>query len=180
MIDWGLVVELLLILSSRVIEVSMGTLRVILINKGYRKQGVILALIEVTLWVLVASRVIVGINEQPFKAVVYCIGYSAGVYVGSLLECRLAFGRVLIQIITTIDKAAILADDLRSKGYGVTTVDAQGKDDDKKLLMIYANRKGQENIIAEIKNIDDHALIVSNEVGTMQGGYIRAYKRFVK
>lgn len=65
--------ELLLIFCSRIIEVSMGTLRIILINKGYRKQGVILAFFEVTIWVFIASRVIGGISEQPIKGIVYSL-----------------------------------------------------------------------------------------------------------
>jgi uncharacterized protein YebE (UPF0316 family) len=180
MFDFTIIIELFLIFFSRIIEVSIGTLRVILISKGYRRQGVILAFFEVALWVLVASRVIVGINEQPLKAVVYCLGFALGVYVGSKLENHLAFGRILIQIITSVDKSKQLNDYLREQGFGVTSIDVQGKDDFKKVLMVYTNRKGQSDIFSKTKSIDEHAMIVSTDVASLQGGYINSYNRFVK
>ena len=63
--------ELLLIFSAKMIEVSLGTLRHILINKGYRKQGTILSFFEIMLWVFVASTVINGIAEAPIKGLIY-------------------------------------------------------------------------------------------------------------
>ena len=66
--------ELLLIFSMKIIEVTMGTLRIILINKGYRKYGVVLALIEIFLWVFIASAVINGLSESPMKGIAYGLG----------------------------------------------------------------------------------------------------------
>jgi uncharacterized protein YebE (UPF0316 family) len=57
--------ELMLILVSKVTEVALGTLRQILINKGYRRQGTILSFFEIILWTFIASRVIMGIAEAP-------------------------------------------------------------------------------------------------------------------
>lgn len=174
--------ELLLIFSARVIEVSIGTLRIILISKGYRKVGVIFAFFEVLIWVFVASRVIGGISEAPLKGIIYSLGFASGVFVGSKLEAKLAFGRVLIQTITSIEIGSVMSTSLRSQGIGVTTIKAEGKDKEKTVLMIYANRKGKEDIINKIKAIDEHAMIISNDVTTLEGGYINAksWKRFVK
>lgn len=172
--------ELLLIFFSRIIEVSMGTLRIILISKGYRKPGVVLAFCEVLLWIFVASRVIIGINEQPLKAVVYSLGFASGVYVGSKIENRLAMGKVLIQAITNADIGIVIAQSLRSQGFGVTSVKAQGKDSEKTVLMIYAKRKGKDEIINKIKEIDPRAMVVSNDIATLQGGYISQWRRFAK
>ncbi|HHU24710.1 MAG: DUF5698 domain-containing protein [Bacilli bacterium] len=172
--------ELLLIFCSRIIEVSMGTLRIILINKGYRKQGVILAFFEVTIWVFVASRVIGGISEQPIKGIIYSLGFATGVFVGSKIENYLAFGKVLIQTITSADKGSKLAEELRSNGYGVTTIQAKGKDTERTVLMIYTNRKGKEQLIKLIHDIDETAMIISNDVTTLQGGYISATRGFIK
>ncbi|MGM0496157.1 MAG: DUF5698 domain-containing protein, partial [Bacillota bacterium] len=55
--------EMLLILIVKVVEVSVSTLRIIFIGKGYRKPGALLALIEILLWVFMASSVINGMAE---------------------------------------------------------------------------------------------------------------------
>ncbi|MGD9605311.1 MAG: DUF2179 domain-containing protein [Bacilli bacterium] len=176
-----LILECLLIFFARIIEVSMGTLRIILINKGYRKPGVVLAFFEVLMWIFVASQVISGINEEPIKAIVYSFGFASGVYVGSRIENYLAFGKVLIQVITDLRMGGIITDVMRADGLGVTTVKGSGKDTEKTVIMIYANRRGKDLIVKKIHEIDEHSMIVTNEVSTM-GGYFSStgWRRFTK
>jgi uncharacterized protein YebE (UPF0316 family) len=174
-------VELLFIYFARVIEVSLGTLRIILVNKGYRKIGVIFAFIEVLIWVFVASRVIAGISEAPIKGIVYSLGFASGVFLGSKLESKMAFGKVLIQAITGKELGIVMANSLRSQGFGVTVLEAHGKDSDKSVLMIYTNRKEKDILVGKIKELDEHAMIIVNDVTTLEGGYIQStWKRFVK
>ena len=172
--------ELIIILISKIIEVSVGTLRMIVISKGYRREGTILSFIEIILWTFIASRVILGIAEAPIKGIVYCIGYSIGVFLGSRLEGRIAMGRVLIQAIVSKINAAPLIAGLREKGYAVTTVEAQGRDSEKQVLMIFANRKGKEEIILAIQKIDKTAMIITNDVSTLYGGTVLPGRKFLK
>jgi uncharacterized protein YebE (UPF0316 family) len=172
--------ELLLILISKAVEVTLGTLRQILINKGYRKQGTILSFFEIILWTFVASRVILGIAAAPIKGVVYSMGFSLGVYLGSRIENYIALGRVLIQTIISKENSEAMTMVLRAKGYAVTTLEAKGRDSDKQVLMIFANRKGKEDIIQEIHRCDGTAMIITNDVSALHGGYISAAKGLVK
>lgn len=172
--------ELGLILVSKAFEVSIGTLRVILVNKGYRKQGVILAFFEIILWVFIASKVISGINTAPIKGVIYSLGYALGVYLGSKLENKLAFGKILIQINTTVDFSDLMAEVLRDNGLGVTTVDAKGKDSTRALLMVYANRKGKDGILKLVHQIDEDAMVTINDVSSLSGGFVSSSKRITK
>ena len=135
--------ELLLILVSKATEVSMGTIRYILVNKGYKKEGAILAFFEIILWVFVASKVITNISAAPIKGVIYSLGYSLGVYLGSKIENKLAFGKILIQVNTKDDNEEIMAKTLRENGLGVTILDAKGKDSKRVIVMTYVNRKGK-------------------------------------
>ncbi len=174
------VLTLILIFVFRIIEVSMGTVRIILIQKGYRKVGVILAFFEVLIWVFVASRVIDGLVEEPIKGIVYSLGFASGVYLGSFIEGRLAFGKVLIQVITSEELGLVIANMLRNEGLGVTSIEAQGRVAKKSVLMTYANRRGKDEIIKKIEEIDVGAMVVTNDVNTLQGGYITSKRRFIK
>ena len=171
--------ELFLIFFSKIIEVAIATLRFILISKGYRKQGTILSFAEILIWTLVASRVITGLIEAPIKGVAYGLGFSIGVYIGSLIESKIAMGRVLIQTIIPKENE-ILVDRLREKGYAVTTMQAQGMNSEKTVLMIFANRKGKEEIIAEIHRLDQSAMTITNDVSTLQGGTITNVRKLLK
>ena len=173
-------VELILILLAKTIEVTIMTLRIILINKGYRREGTILSFIEILLWVNIASRVIMGLFEAPIKGIVYSIGFSIGVYLGSRIEAYIAMGRVLIQAIVLKDSAAGITGCLRDKGYAVTSVKAQGRDSEKEVLMIFANRKGKEEIVSEIHKLDAAAMIITNDVTNLQGGTITTVRKILK
>ncbi|GHT87971.1 UPF0316 protein [Spirochaetia bacterium] len=166
--------ELALIFFAKIIEVSLATLRQILINKGYRRVGTILSFFEILLWTFVASRVIIGITEAPIKGIVYSIGFSLGVYIGSRIENFIALGKVLVQTIVSKENSNAVTSLLRDKGYAVTTMDARGRDSDKTVLMIFANRRGKEEIIREIHRIDGTAMIITNDVSTLHGGTIAA------
>jgi uncharacterized protein YebE (UPF0316 family) len=172
--------ELLLILVAKVIEVSIGTMRVILISKGYRRPGTFLAIFEILLWVFIASKVIMGIAEYPIKGIMYSLGFALGIYFGSLLENRLAVGKVLIHVICSTNDAQIIMKALRDSGHGVTSIDAHGKDSDRIVLMIFANRKNKSIIINMIETMNPKALVVSNEVSILQGGYVSPWKRIAK
>ena len=174
------VLELSLILLSKTIEVAVGTLRHIMITKGYRKPGTILSFIEILLWTFVASRVIMGLAEAPVKGIVYSIGFSIGVYIGSLLEARIAMGKVLIEAIISKANSALVTDNLRKKGYGVTTMEAMGRDSEKTVLKIFANRKGMIEIINDIQNMDGSAMIITNDVTTLHGGTISKVRKLLK
>lgn len=174
------ILELSLILFARVIEVSIGTLRLILMNKGYRLISTILAFFEVLIWVIVVSNVISEISKNPIKVVVYSIGFALGVFLGSIIENKVALGNILIQVVVPHEQGFIIAQELRKDGFGVTTMNAEGKDSSKMLLMIYARRKNKEKVIETINNLDKTALIISNDLTTAQGGFISARRRFLK
>ena len=172
--------ELFLIFISKIVEVAIATLRIILINKGYRRQGTLLSFIEIVLWTFVASRVIMGIAEAPIKGIVYSIGFSIGVYLGSRIEGLIAMGQVLIQTIVAKENAASMITSLRGKGYAVTTMEARGRDSEKQVLMIFANRKGKDEIISGILNLDKTAMIITNDVSTLHGGTIAVARKLLK
>ena len=172
--------ELFLIFISKIIEVTIATLRMILISKGYRREGTLLSFVEILLWTFVASRVIMGIAEAPVKGIVYSIGFSIGVYLGSRIEGYIAMGQVLIQAIISKENAPTMTGGLREKGYAVTTMEAQGRDSEKTVLMIFAKRKGKEEIIGDISRLDKTAMIITNDVSTLHGGTIAGLRKLLK
>ena len=83
------------IFLGKILEVTLCTLRIVLINRGERAIGALLALIEITLWLIIAGNVLSNYQSDPWKMVAYALAYSLGNYAGSWLEERLAFGLFL-------------------------------------------------------------------------------------
>ncbi|MFA6801270.1 MAG: DUF5698 domain-containing protein [Acholeplasmataceae bacterium] len=172
--------ELVFIFFAKIIEVTIGTMRVILITKGFRRPGTILAFFEIMLWVFVASSVLSTITEMPIKGIVYSAGFVAGIYIGSLLESHLAVGKMEIRAIASLPSSVLIISALREAGYGLTSVDAHGKDDVRVLIIIFANRKNKDKVIKIIKSADDKALVVAQEISLIQNGYVIPWRRIGK
>ena len=85
----------IVIFFGKVLEVSLCTLRIVLINRGERVKGSLIAIIEITLWLIIASSVLDGWKNDIGKAISYALAYAGGNYAGSWLDDMLAFGHHL-------------------------------------------------------------------------------------
>lgn len=159
------------IFVAKILEVSLMTIRTVLITRGEKLYGSIIGFIEVTIWLYVTSSVLSGIKDDPIRMVVYALGFTCGNYLGCVIEEKLAIGLLTINVITSEKDGKKLAEILRDKNVGVTIIDAEGKVDQKKMLIIHAKRKNREQIIRTIEESNINAMISINDIKTVYGGY---------
>lgn len=162
-----------IIFVAKVIEVSMAVVRIILINKGEKKIGSFIAFFEVLIWVILMATVLVDIQDDPIKIVVYALGFAIGQFVGSVIEEKLAIGAVRIEVIVKEMQSEELSDYLRIQGYAVTTIQACGMKFPRTIMLLYVPRKKIKSVIKEINKINDDAVITVDEVRPVHGGYNR-------
>ena len=115
----------LIIFLARVTDVSMGTMRTISIVQGRTKIAFLLGFIEVSMWLVIISTVIHRIAEGPILGVFYALGFSTGNVVGIILEKRIAFGHIILRIIST-QSGKEIAKEIRHTGHAVTTFQGEG------------------------------------------------------
>lgn len=89
----------ILIFFARICDVSIGTVRTILVLGGYRTTSALLGAIEVVIWVLAVGGAIRYL-PNPFAVVAYAGGFATGVLVGMSIEEKLALGYRMVRIIT--------------------------------------------------------------------------------
>lgn len=128
----------LLIALARIVDVSIGTLRIIFIAKGLRLWAPILGFFEVSIWLGAISQVMENLtNLTNFFA--YALGFSLGNYIGMYIESRLALGMVVVRIITKKD-STVLVQALRDLRYSVTVADAEGNTGAVKIIFTVIKR----------------------------------------
>lgn len=137
------------IFCLRICDVTLDTMRIIFMTKGYRNLAPIIGFFEILIWIVAITRIMQNLNNWV-SYVAYAAGFATGNYVGMLLDEKLAIGHELIRVITRID-ARDLANALRSAGYGVTTVQASGMQGDVGILFVIVNRKNQKHAIEIIE-----------------------------
>lgn len=159
------------IFFAKIIEVSLMTIRTVLITRGEKFYGSLIGFVEVSIWLYVIGKVLVNIDKDPVKMVVYALGFTCGNYIGCILEEKLALGIVTINLISSEEDGKKLAELLREQQVGVTVVEAEGLKEDKKMLIAHVKRKRKNEILRIIENSDIKAVISIVDTKTVYGGY---------
>lgn len=121
-----------IIFFGKITEVTFSTLRIVLISRGERAKGSLVAFIEIVLWIYVTGTVLVGFQNAPLKVLVFALAFSIGNYSGSWLEDKIAFGLSTVQIITNEDTGDLLKI-LRANYLAVTVLNGEGKNGPRKI-----------------------------------------------
>lgn len=141
-----------LIIVGRVADVSLGTVRTIMVVRGLRRWACVLGFFEVLIWIFVVGRVITGLAENPLFAVSYALGFALGNVAGITLDRRLGFGQQVVQVFTRQGDA--LAAELRAKGVRLTAFQGMGRDGPRHMLMIVAARGTVAGLLGEVRRLD--------------------------
>jgi uncharacterized protein YebE (UPF0316 family) len=145
----------LLIFTARIFDVSIGTVRLIFISKGYKRIAPILGFFEVLIWITVISQVMKH-AEGIISFIAYAGGFATGTYVGMIIEEKFTNGKVLIRVI--VKKNAVpLIENLRLKKYKVTSVEAEGNHGPVKILFIVTKKTKLPEIVKIIRDINPKA-----------------------
>ena len=131
----------ILIFLAKLLEVAIATVRMVLTARGNRLAASLLAAAEITIWIIVTSTVLLGLAEDPLRAVAFGLAFVVGIYLGIIVEEKLALGLAQIECIAGFDEAKIVTGQLRNLGYGVTTFDCGGLDGKKLSIVLKVHRK---------------------------------------
>ena len=159
-IKWAIIP--LLIVLARIGDVSLGTIRIIAIGRGYKLIAPLLGFFELFIW-LFAIRQIMQNLTNFFYCVVYSGGFAAGTFVGMYIEEKLAIGVVSFRIITRKD-ASELINFLRLTNYGVTSVDAQGATGKVHVIYTIVKRSDVENVVQIINRFNPKAFYLIEDI----------------
>ena len=166
MFEQPILITGLVIFLARIADVSLGTIRTIITVQGRTVIAFILALFEITIWILVASTVINQVKEQPLLIVFYAFGYATGNVVGIMVEKKLAFGVIILKILTR-DAGQQISDYLRKKGQPVTIFVGEGMKGPVSELYIACRRRDLKWILPEIKKLDEQMFYIIEQARDM-------------
>jgi len=152
----------LLILMARVIDVSLDTIRVIMVAKGYRNLAPFVGFFQVLIWIITISRIMANL-ENWTTYIGYAGGFALGTYVGMKIEEKLALGYELVRVVTRADASSLIRK-LRDQEYHVTFVHGEGKEGDVGIIFIVHKRKVIREIIELIKQFNPNAFYTVEDV----------------
>ena len=164
----SLVLLPLLICCSRVIDVSLGTLRIIFVSKGFRVLAPIMGFFEVLIWIVVISQVMQNLTSVV-NYFAYALGFALGSFVGMTIERRLSLGMVVIRVITAKDAHALITF-MRDAGYGVTVLNAEGSSGRVNIVFTVIKRTDVETVVNHIKHFSPKAFYTVEDIQSVTEG----------
>jgi len=158
----------LLICCARIVDVSLGTLRIIFVSKGFRLMASVMGFFEVLIWIIVISQVMQNL-DSIVNYLAYAFGFAAGSFVGMTIEKRLSLGMVIIHVITALNAQELIAF-MRKEGYGVTVLNAEGASGKVKVILTVIKRSDITRVIEHIKRFNPKAFYTVEDIQTVTEG----------
>ena len=159
---------------ARIIDVSIGTIRTVLVVRGNRIVGSILAFFEVLIWFFAAREALNTVNSL-LVPLFYAGGYATGTYVGTYFSNNYLDELISLQVISINKKALQIIKMVRDAGFGVSVINLNNTQDkiSKKLLIIQLNKRKLKALTSIIRRVDSNAFVVINETKYVQKGVLK-------
>lgn len=159
----------IIVFLLRATDVSMATMRMLLIVRGQRVLAPLIGFFEILIWV-VAIGIVVQHLDSPLHVIGYASGFAFGNYLGLRLEERLALGLATVRTVVR-QGGAELAATLREAGLGVTETPGRGKDGDVEVLYSVIPRREVTHALALIDAGAPDSFVVVDEPRLVRRGW---------
>lgn len=167
----------LLIFCARIVDVSLGTIRIIYVSRGMKYLAPVFGFFEILIWLLAIGQIMQNLTNIVYY-IAYASGFTMGSFVGIIIESRLAVGKVVLRIITQRDATKLIAF-LREEGYGVTVVDAEGATGNVKIIFTVINRKNLEAVVGAVQEFNPRAFFSVEDVRLAREGIFPPQKDYL-
>ena len=159
-VNW--VIIPLLIFLARIVDVTLGTLRIVFISKGDKVIAPLLGFVEVLIWLVAITQVMQNLNNFA-SYLAWAGGFATGNFLGLRIEQKLALGLMMVRVIT-VEPADDLIERLKGRGYRLTCIDARGTRGKVNLLFMVVPRKKLSIVIGIIRDYNPQAFYSVEDV----------------
>jgi uncharacterized protein YebE (UPF0316 family) len=168
----------LLVFLAELCVVTIGTIRIIFVARGMKVLAPVLGFFEVSIWLFAIGQIMQNLSDVGCY-LAFAGGFTAGNFLGVIIEKKLAIGSVVIRVITAKD-ANHLMEALQAAEYGVTTIDAHGSTGPVKIVFTAVRRKELDSVVAIIKGFDPKAFYSVDDLQSLEAGIGPAAKGRVR
>jgi uncharacterized protein YebE (UPF0316 family) len=160
----------LVIFLARILDVSLGTVRTIVVFRGHRLLAAVIGFFEIVIWVVAAGQVLQNLDAW-YLIVAYAGGFGAGNYIGIWLESKLAIGREMVSAISFRADGG-LARLLRERGFQAIDVDADmGRGPPVDLVITVTRRRRVPELLRTIVEADPEAQYSVSDIKSVNAGF---------
>ena len=151
------------IFLARILDVSISTIRLKILNKDKYLVNFVLAFLEVLIWFFIAREALVTEYEGFLVPLFYSLGYACGTLLGSYLSNK-------VQII--INKNESLFDELKKRKFAYSYIDVKSSYGNRKvMILVEIKNRSLKELESIIKKYDSFVII--SDTKKVINGYIK-------
>jgi uncharacterized protein YebE (UPF0316 family) len=146
----------------RIGDVSIASVRIVTLMRGRIGLAALLGFFESLLWVSAAAIVFSNL-DNPIRIVAFAAGFAAGTLLGGHIERWLALGTAFIRIVAPVETPSV-ANALRSNGFPVTVVNAEGRDGEVRVTFLVLPRRRIKTALGIVHDTNPAAFVTVEDI----------------
>jgi uncharacterized protein YebE (UPF0316 family) len=154
---------------ARAIDVSLGTLRYMMVARGNLKVAPAIGFVESFIWILIMTRILSDGLSNPLNILGYAAGFALGTYTGIKVEEHLSIGTVMVRLIVT-ERSLELATKLRAEGFRLTEVSGSGYGGNVTVFLVLIKRQVLKRFLETVLHLNPAVFYTVEDVRTFAKG----------
>ena len=164
------------IFLARLLDVTLGTFRTIVVFRGYPALAAAIGFVEILIWIVAVSQVLRDLDAWPLM-IAYAGGFSCGNYLGVWLESKVAIGKELIRIISHRSDG-LLMKRLRSAGHKVVSLGCEKDGLPAEVLLVTLDRRETADLLDTVRSIEPDVEYTISDIKSLRSDRSRAGRRW--
>jgi uncharacterized protein YebE (UPF0316 family) len=159
---FSFVVVPILIFFARICDMTLDTVRIIFVSKGYKYISAVLGFFEVIIWLVAITQIMSNLTNI-FCYLAYGAGFATGNFVGMVIEEKISLGKVSLKVVARKNASKII-EEIEKLGHLVTVTDAYSEAGSVKIIYAVMQRKEVSHVVEIIKKLNPTAFYWVEEV----------------
>ena len=151
-----------LIFLARAADVTLATVKLMFIVNNAKRLAMVLGFFEALITILALSRIMQDASNLV-AYIMYAAGFAAGTYLGMRIEEKLAYGSVVIRVISKQIPDALLTY-LSDNQYNYSKVDASNQSGNTQVLFTVCKRRRVREFVQALEQLAPEALYTTEAV----------------
>ena len=161
----------ILIFFARIVDVSLGTVRIIFVSKGFKLLSLVLGFFEVLVWLLAINQIWANITNI-WLYLAYAGGFATGTYVGIWLDEKISIGNAMVRIIIRKNSRKLISR-LKKNNHKMTIINGQSGEEEKdvKMILLVVKRKELKSIFKLIREVNPKAFFTIEDIRNVRDNH---------
>ncbi|MHC1775365.1 MAG: DUF2179 domain-containing protein [Lentimicrobium sp.] len=159
----------LLIFLARIVDQTIGILRILFATKGLKYLVLLAGFFESLVWLLAISQIMMHL-DNVYCYFAFAAGFAVGNFTGIYIEQKLSIGSVIVRVVFQKDSSLTIKLLKRLK-FRITIIDALGMEDNVKMIFATIRRNDLKLFLRILNKNNPTAFFTVEDVRMVKEGY---------